>query len=59
MNLFFEHFGETPWTGDRPVVRPLPTQDSATQKDVDIHPCLQRDSDPRSQCSSGRRPCVP
>jgi len=33
-----------------------------TQKNTDIHPCLERNSKPRSQCSSGRnstclRPC--
>jgi len=28
-------FGRTPWTGDRPVARPLPTQDT--------HPCLEWD----------------
>jgi len=30
--IYFWTFGRTPWTGDRPVARPLPTQDSATQK---------------------------
>jgi len=37
MNSFI-HFGRTPWTGDRPISRPLPTQDT-TQRDADIHPC--------------------
>jgi len=27
--------------------------------DIHAHPCLERDSNPRSQCSSGRRPYVP
>jgi len=26
---------------------------TAQHKDVDIHPCLERESNPRSQCSSG------
>jgi hypothetical protein len=53
MNLWT--FGRTPWTGDQPVARSLPTQDSTTQKNADTHPCLQLDSNPRSQYSSGRR----
>jgi len=28
----FHHFGRTPWTVDRPIARPVPTQDSTTQK---------------------------
>jgi hypothetical protein len=32
----FRYFGRTPWTGDRPNARPLPTQDSAIQKNADI-----------------------
>jgi hypothetical protein len=51
-------FGRTPWTGDQPDAGPLPTQDNTRQKNVDIHPCLERDSNPRSQCSSGRRQYV-
>jgi hypothetical protein len=45
----------TPWTGNRPDTKPLPTQDSAKH----THPCLERDSNPRSQCSSDRRQYVP
>jgi hypothetical protein len=41
--------GRTPLTSDQPVARPLPTQDNTTQKDADKHPCLERDSNPRSQ----------
>jgi hypothetical protein len=33
----FKTFGRTFWTGDEPDGRPLPTQDSATQKDANIH----------------------
>jgi hypothetical protein len=47
--------GSTRWTGDRPDARPLPTQDNTTQKNADTHPCPEWDSNPRSQCSSGRR----
>jgi hypothetical protein len=45
----------TPWTGDQPDVRPLPIQDNTTQKNADTHPCLERDSNPLTQCSSDRR----
>jgi hypothetical protein len=54
--IYFWIFGKTPWTGDRPVARPLPTQDSTTQKNADTHPCFEQDSNARSQCSSGWRP---
>jgi hypothetical protein len=46
--------GRTPWTGDQPNARPLPTHRTA-QKNADTHPCLKWDSNPRSQCSSGQR----
>jgi hypothetical protein len=39
----FEHFGTIPLTGDQPISRLLPTQDSTTQRDADIHLCLERD----------------
>jgi hypothetical protein len=29
--------GMTPWTGDQPDARPLPTQDNTTQKNADTH----------------------
>jgi hypothetical protein len=35
----FTHFDRTPWTRDQPITRPLPTQDSTTQKNADTHPC--------------------
>jgi len=44
----FRHFGRIPWTGDRPITRTIPTQDSTTQKNEDIHPCLEWDSNPQS-----------
>jgi len=43
---------------NHPNARPLPTQDSTTQRNADTHPCLKRDSNPRSQCSRGWRPYV-
>jgi hypothetical protein len=41
--------------GDQPVARPLSTQDNKTQNNGDRHPCLEWDSNPRSQSLSGRR----
>jgi hypothetical protein len=49
----------TPWTGDNPDARPIPSQDNTTQKNADTHPCPGRNSNLRSQCSSGRRQYVP
>jgi len=34
------------------------TQGNTTQKNADTHPCLEWVSNPRSQCSSGRRQYV-
>jgi len=34
MNLFWI-FRRTPWTGDQPHARPLPTQDRTTQRNAD------------------------
>jgi hypothetical protein len=47
--------GRTPWTGHQPVARPLPTY-RTTQYRINAHghPCLEWDSNTRSQCSSGR-----
>jgi hypothetical protein len=30
-------FGRTPWTGDQPDARPLPTQDNTTKKNAETH----------------------
>jgi hypothetical protein len=40
--------GRTPWTGDQPVARPLPTyRTTETQnKRAHKHPCLEWDSNP-------------
>jgi hypothetical protein len=47
--------GRTPWTGDQPVTRPLPTH----RINAHGYQCLECDSNPRSQCSSlrPRGPC--
>jgi hypothetical protein len=38
----------------RPIAKTLPTQASTTQKDKDKHPCLEHDSNLRSQYPSGQ-----
>jgi hypothetical protein len=58
---FFSFFilytvGRTPLTGDQPVARPLPTHRTINEHK---HPCLEWDSNPRSQCSRGRRQFMP
>jgi hypothetical protein len=41
--------GRTPWTGDQPVARPLPTHRTTQQRiNAHRHPCLECDSNPRS-----------
>jgi hypothetical protein len=59
LDLHIETFGRTPWPGDQPDARPLPTQNNTTQKHADTHPCPKLDSNLRSQCSSGRRQYMP
>jgi hypothetical protein len=51
--------GRTPWTGDRPDARPLPTQDNTIQRNADTHLCPEQDSNLRSQHSSDRRQYLP
>jgi hypothetical protein len=52
--------GGTPWTGNQPVARPLPThRTTQTQITADKPPFFERESNPRSQCLSGRRPFMP
>jgi hypothetical protein len=46
-------------TDDHLLAMSLPTQDSVTQNNTDILLCIEQDSKPRSQFSSGPRPCVP
>jgi hypothetical protein len=49
--------GRTPWTGDQPVARSLPAHTGQHKHKINAHrhPCLKWDSNPRSQCLSGRR----
>jgi len=35
--------------GDRHIFRPVPTQDNIKQKNADLNPCRQRDSNPRTE----------
>jgi hypothetical protein len=55
--LIFYTVGRTPWTGDQPVARPLPThRKTQTQnKYTHRHSCLEWYSNPWSQRSSERR----
>jgi hypothetical protein len=41
--------GRIPWTEDQPDARSLPTQANTIKKNADTHPCLQWDSNPRSE----------
>jgi len=51
----FRHIGRTLWKENRPVARPLPTQDSTKMKHADVHPCIEQDSNSEFQCSSSSR----
>jgi hypothetical protein len=54
--LVFYTVGRTPWKGDQPVARPLPTQKQHKHRiNTHRHPCLKWDSKPRSQYMSGGR----
>jgi hypothetical protein len=54
LNLYI--VGRTPWTGDQSVARPLPTHGTTqTQNKLHRHPCLEWNSNPRSQCPWLRR----
>jgi hypothetical protein len=53
--LFIHTVGRTPWSGDQPVARLLPIQRINSHR----HPCLEWDSNPKPQCSSGRRLFMP
>jgi hypothetical protein len=50
--------GSIPWMGDLPVARPLLTQQQK-HNNPHRHPCLELDSNPRHQCSSGRSQFMP
>jgi hypothetical protein len=45
----FRHLYRTPWMGDQPVTRLIPTQDSTAQKNMDIHQYIEWDSNTQSQ----------
>jgi hypothetical protein len=54
LGLFFSFLilytvGRTPWTGDQPVAKPLPTPGTAKTRNTHRHPCLEWDSNPRSR----------
>jgi hypothetical protein len=53
--------GRTPWTGDKPVARPLSTHRTiqTQNKRIHGHPCPEYDSNPRSQRSSKQRMFMP
>jgi hypothetical protein len=44
--LLCSHLVGTPWTGESPIVGPLPTQDNTTYKYADVLPFIQHDSKP-------------
>jgi len=54
----FRHFGMTPWMMDWSVARHLPSWDSITQKNTDLHSCLEWDFNPWSKCLSRTRAYV-
>jgi hypothetical protein len=56
--MIFSTVGRTPWTGDQPVARPLPTHRTTQTQNKHTHskyPCPRWDSNPRSQRPSKRR----
>jgi hypothetical protein len=55
--LIFYTVGRTPWRGDQPVARPPPTHKHRIN--AYKHPCLEWDSNPRSQNSRERRQFMP
>jgi hypothetical protein len=58
--LILHTVGRTPWTGDQPVARPLATlRTTQTQDKRTQTPCLEWDSNPRSQRSSEWRQFMP
>jgi hypothetical protein len=58
--LILYKVGRTPWTGISPSQgRYLHTEQHKHRINAHRHPCLEWDSNPRSQCSSGRREFMP
>jgi hypothetical protein len=60
VSLRFRHLTvrRTPWTGDQPVARPLPTQDNTNTEKCRETSVPQRDSNPRSQSFNRWRHCA-
>jgi hypothetical protein len=50
----FSTLGRPSWTGDRPIVKPLPTHDNTPHKHEVKQPCFEGVSNSRSQCPSGQ-----
>jgi hypothetical protein len=59
--IIFYTDGSTPWTSDKSVARPLPTHRTTQTQNKRIyrHPCLEWDSNPRSQRLGERREFMP
>jgi hypothetical protein len=55
----FRRFVRSPLSADPSIPWPPPTQNSTTEKIVDTQPCLELDSNPLSQFSSGSSPHAP
>jgi hypothetical protein len=53
--MIFHTIGRTPWTGDQLIARPLLTRRTTHRINAHKYPCLEWDSNPRVQCSSGRK----
>jgi hypothetical protein len=51
----FRYICRSPWTGDQPISRLVPTYDDTIQKNAVIFLFLERGINPRFQCSSGTR----
>jgi hypothetical protein len=51
--------GRTPWTGDQPSRKAATYTEHKHRGNADRQPCLKWNSNPRSQCFSGRRYFMP
>jgi len=40
---FISTFYRTPWMGDRPIARPVTSENSTAQWNEDMHPCFERE----------------
>jgi hypothetical protein len=59
--LIFYTVGMTPWTGDQHIARPLSAYTGQQKHRIYAHryQCLEWNSNPRSECLSGRRQLIP